>query len=216
MAAIVSRQFSAPHFRLAFAGALTFLAILYVFGVHAAKAAEPAFDCAKAEHEIEELICGDDELAAQDVALAQTYSEALQVLEDGADAEEAVATLKAMQRGWIGGRNDCWKADDQRQCTTEAYARRIAELQARYMLVEPGETVFYRCDDNSEIAATFMPTELPTVRLERGDTVEIGWLTSEDSGERYDADFGVFLQFDNDSAQGEWPQGTALDCGRSQ
>ena len=216
MVAIVSRQVSALQFRLAFAGALIFLAILHVFGVRAASAAEPAFDCAKAEHEIEQLICGDDELAAQDVALAEIYAEALQVLEDGADAEEAIATLKTMQRGWIGGRDDCWKADDKRQCTADAYARRIAELQARYMLVEPGETVFYRCDDNSEIAATFMPTDLPTVRLERGDDVEIGWLTSEDAGERYDADFGVFLQFGNDAAQGEWPQGTALDCRRSQ
>jgi uncharacterized protein len=39
------------------------------------------------------------------------------------------------QRGWVKGRNDCWKSADHLQCTQAAYETRIAALQARYELV---------------------------------------------------------------------------------
>ena len=69
----------------------------------------PTFDCANAEHEAETAICENAELAALDRRLAETYSAALDAAEGlDAGAEEAVAELKAYQRGWIGGRDDCW------------------------------------------------------------------------------------------------------------
>ena len=41
------------------------------------------------------------------------------------------ASLKAEQRGWIKGRNDCWKTSDQRGCIKSAYEERISELENR-------------------------------------------------------------------------------------
>jgi uncharacterized protein len=138
----------------------------------------PAFDCAKAEHEIEELICQDEELAAKDRSLAKVFKQAVAAMEKvDAGGPEAIKELKATQRGWIGGRNECWKEADKRQCAVDSYERQTAFLQARYFLVEGSEAVYYDCSDNSQIVATFIPTEPPSVRLERGDSLEIGILS---------------------------------------
>jgi len=91
-----------------------------------ANAAEPSFDCAKADHDIEQLICQDNELAALDRSLAELYS----VLRKNLPAEEQ-KLLKAEQRGWIKGRNDCWKSDDKRACVKSEYEYRINELKDR-------------------------------------------------------------------------------------
>lgn len=175
----------------------------------------PAFDCSKAEHEIETLICQDEDLAAKDRKLAEVYKQAIAALEKvDAGGPEAISELKAMQRGWIGGRNDCWKADDKRQCTADLYDRRVAELQAKYFLVEGGAPVFYTCNGNpaGEIVATFIPTNPPSVRLERGDTTKVGILSPSASGSRYDADFGVYFWTKDDEAQVAWPQETEFNC----
>ena len=175
----------------------------------------PAFDCSKAEHEIETLICQDGELAARDRELAEVYKQAITALEKvDAGGPEAIQELKTYQRGWIGGRNECWKAADKRQCTADIYDRRIAELQAKYFLVEGGAPVFYTCNGNpaDEIVATFSPTEPPSVRLERGDTTKVGILSPSGSGARYDADFGVFFWVQGDEAQVAWPQENEFNC----
>lgn len=175
----------------------------------------PAFDCSKAEHEIESLICQDEELAAKDRRLAKVYKQAIAALEKvDAGGPEAIQELKTYQRGWIGGRNECWKAEDKRQCTADIYDRRIAELQAKYFLVEGGEPVFYTCNGNpaDEIVATLVPTEPPSVRLERGDTTKVGILSPTASGSRYDADFGVFFWVQGDEAQVAWPQENEFNC----
>lgn len=54
--------------------------------------------------------------------------------------------LKAEQRGWVKGRNDCWKSADKRKCVDQSYRRRIAELQARYRLVSANGPFWYSCD----------------------------------------------------------------------
>jgi uncharacterized protein len=175
----------------------------------------PSFDCSKAEHEIEELICKDNELAAKDRKLAEVYKQAIAAMEQvDAGGPEAIADIKTTQRGWIGGRNECWKAEDKRQCTIDVYDRRTAFLQARYFLVEGGEPVSYTCNNNpaDEIVATFIPTDPPSVRLERGDSLEIGILSPAGSGSRYDADFGVFFWIQGDDAQVAWPQDNEFNC----
>ena len=175
----------------------------------------PVFDCAKAEHEIELLICGDAELQARDRAMNEVYQQALAALKQvDAGGPETISELRATQRGWIGGRNDCWKADDKRRCALDAYEQRTAYLQARYFLIEGGEPVFYRCDDNSEIAATFIRTDPPSVRLERGDSLEVGILSPSGSGSRYDADFGVYFWTKGDEAQVAWPQDKEFSCAK--
>ncbi len=186
---------------------------LLVVAVPALAQSGPAFDCAKAEHEIEELICKDAELSAKDRKMADVFKQAIAVMEKvDAGGPEAIMELKATQRGWIGGRNECWKESDKRQCTIDSYDRRTAFLQARYFLVEGSDAVHFDCSDNSQIVATFIPTEPPSVRLERGDSLEIGILSPAASGSRYDADFGVYFWTKNDEAQVAWPQQNEFTC----
>jgi uncharacterized protein len=125
----------------------------------------PTFDCGKAEHETESLICQDEELAAKDRKLAGVYSQAIAAMEEvDAGGQEAIRELKTMQRGWIGGRNDCWMATDKRQCAIDSYDRRTAYLQERYFRVEGSKPVYYACSDNSQIimARLILPRDLPT------------------------------------------------------
>jgi uncharacterized protein len=92
----------------------------------AAWSANPSFDCAKASHEVEELICKDGALAEMDRTLNSLYHT---VLKHTPASQQG--TLKAEQRGWIKGRNDCWKASDMRGCVAGEYQARIAELKDR-------------------------------------------------------------------------------------
>ena len=70
-----------------------------------ARRGAPSFDCAKASGQVEELICSDPELAALDVELARLYK-AVSAQTTG----QKLKALRTYQRGWIKGRNDCWKA----------------------------------------------------------------------------------------------------------
>jgi hypothetical protein len=85
------------------------------------------------------------------------------VLDGVVDSADALKHLKAEQRGWIKGRNECWKTTDKVACARKSYEARIAELQARYFLVEGRDPVFFMCDDSSEIgipsrwAGRFLP-----------------------------------------------------------
>ena len=95
----------------------------------AAHAATPSFDCAKAESSAEELVCSDAPLAALDQELARLFA----LARDSADlTSEQRSTLIAMQRGWIKGRDDCWKADDLRACVVAEYLTRILDLRREY------------------------------------------------------------------------------------
>ena len=179
-----------------------------------ARAASPTFDCAKATHEIEGLICQDDELAQKDQLLDKVYSQALASLAGASDEKTATSELKTRQRGWVGGRDDCWKADDKRQCTLMSYDRRIAELQAAHNLVPAIDPVFYTCQNNpaNEIVATFFETDPPAVRLERGDSQEIAIQGISGSGARYEGSFGIVFWVKGDEAMVEWPEGNGFDC----
>ena len=88
--------------------------------------ANPSFDCRKASHEVEELICSDAGLADLDRSLADLYGV---LLKHSSPSEQK--HLKAEQRGWVKGRNDCWKSSDQRGCVKREYEARISELRDR-------------------------------------------------------------------------------------
>jgi uncharacterized protein len=89
-------------------------------------AAKPSFKCSKSSHDIEELICNNDELAELDLSLASLYKTVLKNT-----PVKAQRRLKAEQSGWVKGRNDCWKADDKVACTRSEYQSRINELKDR-------------------------------------------------------------------------------------
>jgi uncharacterized protein len=162
------------------------------------RAQGPAFDCAKADGEVEELICQDEGLAALDRKLDEVYKAAL-----AKATNEHPPVLKAEQRGWIKGRNECWKAQGEdnpafltaswqaasvRDCVEGQYQLRISELQALYQLAPEKGPVFYACDNNpaNEIVATFFETDPPTARVERGDRSATAWLVPAGSGSKYE------------------------------
>jgi len=89
---------------------------------------QPSFDCSKVKKNSSEgLICSSDELMNLDKELATVYKQAL----PKASKEDM---LKTHQRGWIKGRNDCWKADDEKKCMADEYTLRIKELKEKYGL----------------------------------------------------------------------------------
>lgn len=94
--------------------------------VPAVWAGAPSFDCAKASSDVERLICSDDELAELDRSLADLYAVLLKNTPPGGQKQ-----LKAEQRGWIKGRDDCWKSEDLRDCVANEYRLRIDELKDR-------------------------------------------------------------------------------------
>jgi uncharacterized protein len=156
----------------------------------------PAFDCRKASGEVETLICQDAGLATLDRTLDSVYKAAM------AKARDAMpATLRTEQRGWVSGRNECWKAKGSptflteswqvstvRDCVAANYRLRISELQLVWQLVDLKPPVTYACQGNraNAIVAVFAATDPATVRLERGDRVATAWSVPAASGTKYE------------------------------
>ncbi len=157
-----------------------------------AYADEPSFSCAKVVvGSIEEMVCKDSELSALDRELAGVYADAQKKA-----VNEHPPLLKAEQRGWVKGRNDCWKSADIRQCVADNYRLRIAELQARYRLL-PGKGPFtYICDgdERNEVIVTFFDSKPPTLEAERGDSVSLMYLQPAASGTRYQGRNEIFWE----------------------
>ncbi|MFI2812535.1 MliC family protein [Microbulbifer sp. JSM ZJ756] len=161
-----------------------FTAILLLQAAFTASAENgPSFDCEGVrEGSTEAMVCADEVLASLDRKLAEVYAAAL-----AKASNEHPPVLKAGQRGWIKGRNECWKADDQRQCVEDSYRRRIAELQARYRLAPGRGPVTFACDGNpaDEVVITYFATEPPTLIAERGDSVSLMYRQPSASGTNY-------------------------------
>jgi uncharacterized protein len=120
------------------------LILFWGWNAGAGPAAGPSFDCARAPAgSIEAMICTDPELTELDRALASVYGQAARKA-----GNERPPLLKAAQRGWIKGRNDCWKSDDKRRCVADSYSLRIVELQARYRLADRVGPVTFQRDHN--------------------------------------------------------------------
>ena len=158
----------------------------------------PSFNCDNVEaNSIEEMICKDNDLAALDRKLSIIYSAAAKKA-----TNEHPPVLKAEQRGWIKGRNECWKSDDKRACVQDEYQRRIAELQARYRLVQGSGPVRFICDENpaDEVIVTFFQTEPPTLIAERGDSVSLMYLRPSGSGTKYQGRNETFWEHQGESS----------------
>jgi len=150
---------------------------------HLAKVGAPSFTCNSVKPgSVEAVVCADAELSILDRKLAEVFAAASKKA-----TNEHPPVLKAEQRGWIKGRNDCWKSKDQRSCVQEEYTRRIAELQARYRLVPFNGPVRFVCDGNpaNEVIVTFFQTEPLTLIAERGDETSFMILQPSGSGTRY-------------------------------
>jgi uncharacterized protein len=165
------------------AGMRLFLSLALLACTGPAVAAGPAFDCTPVEAgSIEALVCASPELSALDRQLAAAYAAAR-----AKAGNEHPPTLTVEQRGWVKGRNDCWKADDKTACVREAYRLRTAELQARYRLLPGRGPVTYVCDGQpaNVVVAMFFATDPPSAIVERGDSVSMMFLQPSASGARY-------------------------------
>ena len=158
----------------------------------------PAFDCSKASGEVEKLICSDDGLAALDRKLDGVYKAALVKARD-----DVPKFLRTEQRGWVKGRDECWKAKgadnpvyltetwvatNVRGCVEAQYRLRTAELQVLLRLVPSKKPVSFACNDNAVagIVAEFFETDPPAARFERGDRTVTGYLVRTASGAKYE------------------------------
>ena len=168
---------------LALAFAVLAAAVASPDSLAAEPAKGPAFDCRKVKvGSIEEIVCKDAELSGLDRRLDGVYKAALKKA-----ANEKPPVLKATQRGWVKGRNDCWKEADKPACVKDAYVRRTAELQAQYRLVESTGPVRFACngDPRNELVVTYFRTEPATLIAERGDQVSLMYQQPAASGTSY-------------------------------
>jgi len=160
----------------------------------APQVAAPSFDCSKSPGEFEQMVCQDPALAALDRQLADTFAQALAKASDK-------ATLQATERGWIKGRDECWKADDKPACVREAYIVRIVDLRIQHQLVAIPSAVEYRCDDNSKpFTATFYNDEPRAVVLTWGNDQAIVPAAMSASGARYAADGVEFWEHQGEAS----------------
>lgn len=183
----------------------TFSSMLLVSCSSTLLAAQPAFDCQKSAHEIEELICQNDKLAELDRIMNKVYRKAMQELPD-----EEKKLQRSIQRGWIKGRNDCWKEDDREACTAQSYKRRITELQiisGQQVVPEPVE---YQCDGGKHdylTAIFYTKTQMPAVVLTRVsasiDDQDIAYIVRSGSGAKYIGNKTVFWTKGKE-AMGSW------------
>lgn len=176
----------------------------------------PSFDCNAAQSEAEIMICNDADLARLDRNLADTYAAARAMAAETADADTAQNRLRAEQSGWVKGRDECWKASDQRACIEDAYLTRDGTLVAGWMLQDPTSTVTWACDGNpaNTLVTLFFDTERPSVRFERGDSVDAGTLVPTASGAQYVGSFGrsIWIKGQEATYKDPDPDGATLQC----
>lgn len=192
---------------------ITFGLLLLVTPSLAAAEGGPAFDCAAAQSDAEKLICKDADLAALDRRLSDRFADASRVaagLSVGADA--ATKDLRATQRGWISGRDDCWKEPDLGACVRREYLSREAELVAFYLLEPAASVTNFSCGAVGTLTVSLFETELPGIRIELGDTVTAGAAMDEATPEDFWlAGFGGFTLTEN-GADFSDPAGTVTAC----
>jgi len=145
----------------------------------------PAFDCRKASGSVEELICKEPLLAQLDRQMSVVFTAALNRYQI-----DNYEDPRPEQRGWIKGRNDCWKADDVHECALSSYRYRIAELQIQYGQLQVPVPVYFYCEDSAVTAVFYTQTRPPTVVLTvipeiQGISQVLAWQEPSGSGAKY-------------------------------
>lgn len=187
-------------------------------------ATSPSFDCARADSAATELVCRDGELAALDLEVGRLFA-----LAKGGPhmTAERRKELVATQRGWIKGRDDCWKSDDLRRCVRDNYLLRIHELRQGYADarsqdasgISKGPLVADCAGLGALVGITFIASEPPHAYLEWLDRFLVMTLAPSGSGSRYavrieegDEKGDYVFWVKGDEARFEQPGREALEC----
>lgn len=93
------------------------------------RARGPSFDCAAASGRAQQSVCTDPRLAQLDRELARLFALARAGAHLSTDRRQELVSI---QRGWVRARDDCWKAEDLRQCVLDSYVSRIYEVRQGY------------------------------------------------------------------------------------
>ena len=119
---------------------------------------------------------------------------------------------RAEQRGWVKGRDDCWKAGDVRDCVLYSYRSWTAELEIHTGIVQPFAESRYGCEGEDDAVAIswYSDTEPPAARVSVGDDRSLTFLSRAASGARYAAP-GVVAWEHQGSLSLEW-YGRELRC----
>lgn len=177
----------------------------------AAQAQAGVANCAKAKPGLEQLLCKDEALMALDKRMAEVLSAAEPIA-----AKERPPMLKAEQRGWTKGRDDCLKAADPKACLTPSYKRRIAELQANYRLLPPTVTANYQCGSKPEdmVKTLSFDTDPPSMWAEFDENTSVLFRADSALGRAYVSDQVNFLDVDG-TAKVVWGPGSApMSCSK--
>ena len=121
------------------------------------RAAPPSYDCsAEFEATAPLIVCDSAQLSALDRELDRLFRLAAKEA-SGAD----LSRLKAEQRGWVKGRDECWKGQDFKGCIASSYLSRMAELRSQFPAIRESDgegittgPVAYRCDSGATLAFT--------------------------------------------------------------
>jgi uncharacterized protein len=180
-------------------------------------AGSPSFDCAKAEGRAEKTVCGDRELSSLDQEAARLYALALK----SAEPKQAAA-MKADAAGWKTMRDDCWLAQETRDCIIAAYARRIHRLLEKHEETRRAENALARgpfvlnCRKiDQPVTATLIESNPPVGAIEWRNAVHVGVADGDRFVERsdYGAE-GVAFEIRGDEAQISLPDGRQFSCAR--
>ena len=157
------------------------VAMSSAFTAAAALAGPHDINCKKAvAGSTEALVCQDPGLSALDRVIGRVFAAASRKA-----VNEHPPVLKAEQRGWIKGRDECWKSDNKQACIQDAYRQRMVELQAGYGLVPAIGPVTFECARDGTLSATFFQTEPASMMATYKGEQSLMLVEQSASGARY-------------------------------
>lgn len=188
--------------------------LVFASALAPARAGGLIYDCSKAVSDLDKMICNDDGLAFLNLTLKENYAAAVASLNVATPTDKHLKALQARQRAWQAKRDACAKAADVKTCILNVYHTRIAELQARYLLIKGSDPKFYECNDNpnNDVVVTLFNGAKQAVRLERGEKVAVAVITKSDKGSKYVSDDGVLFWINGKQATMDWPPAKSLTC----
>ena len=163
-----------------------------------------SFNCEQADSDIARQVCQSPRLSELDAQSADTFEKALAQ----SDSDKHKSTLRAMQRGWIKGRDACWQADNVKQCIIDAYQHRNASLQVQYQLTTAVDHLQYDCE-GKQVSVDFYDTTPQFIALREGEQQWLMQRVIAASGAKYQGRNQVFWQ-KGDNAFVQWQYNTPM------